>query len=129
MGKASRDKGKRGEREVAQILREHGYDAHRGQQYKGGADSPDVVGLPGFHIEVKRTEQARVYDFMEQAKAESAAGEIPLVVHRQNGREWLAVMTFSDFLEVCACRSKNAAQTNLPHTLTTRETIRRLFEG
>lgn len=98
MGKASRDKGKRGEREVAQILREHGYDAHRGQQYKGGADSPDVVGLPGFHIEVKRTEQARVYDFMEQAKAESAVDEIPIVIHRQNNKEWVVFMTLDDLL-------------------------------
>jgi Holliday junction resolvase len=36
----SRAKGKRGELEIAKVLRENGYDAHRGQQYKGGADSP-----------------------------------------------------------------------------------------
>lgn len=100
MGKASRDKGKRGEREVAAILRDHGFDARRGQQYKGGTDSPDVVGLTGFHIEVKRTEQCRIYEYMEQAKAESRPSEIPLVVHRQNGKEWLAILSFDDLLEV-----------------------------
>ena len=60
MGKTSRDKGKRGEREVASLLRSYGYDTHRGQQYHGGKDSPDVVGLPGIHIEVKRTEAFRL---------------------------------------------------------------------
>lgn len=98
MGKPSRDKGKRGEREVAAILRAHGYEARRGVQYKGGADSPDVIGLPGFHIEVKRTEQARVYEYMEQAKAESAVDEIPIVIHRQNNKEWVVFMTLDDLL-------------------------------
>ena len=42
----SRTKGKRGELELAKALRLYGYDARRGQQYHGGADSPDVIGLP-----------------------------------------------------------------------------------
>lgn len=33
----SRNKGKRGEREFAALLREHGFDARRGQQFAGGA--------------------------------------------------------------------------------------------
>ena len=36
-------KGKVGEREFAELLRAHGFDARRGQQFAGGADSPDVV--------------------------------------------------------------------------------------
>jgi Holliday junction resolvase len=60
MGKMSRTKGKVGEREVAELLRANGFHAaRRGVQYQGGADSPDVIGLPGFHNEVKRTEAAR----------------------------------------------------------------------
>lgn len=34
----SRQKGKVGEREFASLLREHGFDARRGQQFSGGAD-------------------------------------------------------------------------------------------
>lgn len=101
MGMMSREKGKRGEREVAAILRDHGHnDAHRGVQYHGGADSPDVVGLPGFHIEVKRTEKFYVWTALAQAKADSSEDEIPLVVHRQNGRDWIAVMPFEDLLNL-----------------------------
>ena len=33
MSKMSREKGKRGEREFCELLREHGFDARRGQQY------------------------------------------------------------------------------------------------
>ena len=47
MGKAQREKGKRGERELAGILRDYGYDTRRGQQFCGSDGSADVVGLPG----------------------------------------------------------------------------------
>ena len=41
----SRRKGAVGEREIAKYLREHGFtEARRGQQFKGGADSPMLLG-------------------------------------------------------------------------------------
>lgn len=101
MGKAEREKGKRGEREVSQILRENGYeDAHRGVQYQGGPESPDVVGMPGVHIEVKRTERLRVYEYIEQAEGDADEDEVPVVVHRQNGKKWLAILPFMDFVKM-----------------------------
>lgn len=97
----SRNKGKSGEREIAKILREHGWDdARRGQQFQGSPGSPDVIGLPGFHIEVKRTEQCRLYEYMEQAASEAAEDEIPVVFHRQNNRRWVAMVDLDDFLKV-----------------------------
>ena len=59
MGKAQREKGKRGERELAGILRDYGYDTRRGQQFCGSDGSADVVGLPGIHIECKRVEKLK----------------------------------------------------------------------
>jgi len=101
MGKMQRNKGKKGEREVARILRDHGYtDARRGQQFQGSPDSPDVVGLPGFHIEVKRTEQCRLYDYMEQAESDAGEAEIPVVFHRQNRKKWVAILDLDHFLMV-----------------------------
>ena len=100
MGKPSREKGKRGEREVAKILRDHGYnDARRGVQFHGGPESPDVTGLPGVHIEVKRTEICKAYDFLAQSIFD-AGEDIPIVVHRQNGRPWIVIMSLEDFLDV-----------------------------
>jgi uncharacterized protein YlbG (UPF0298 family) len=59
MGKMSRNKGKRGEREAAKILGKMlNLDVSRGVQYQGGDDSPDVTGLQeiGLHPEIKRDE-------------------------------------------------------------------------
>ncbi len=98
MSKKSRTKGKVGEREVAELMRSHGFPARRGVQYQGGPDSPDVVGLDGFHNEVKRTEAFRLYPALEQAKTDRKAGDIPVVWHRMNGRPWVVVLDAEDFL-------------------------------
>ena len=100
MGKTSRDKGKRGERELAGQLRGYGYDCRRGQQFCGANGDADVVGLPGIHIEVKRTEALRLYDAISQAKADAREGEIPAVFHRRNNCKWLVVMELEDFMKI-----------------------------
>ncbi len=99
MGKTSREKGKRGEREVAAFLRSEGYDAHRGVQYHGGQDSPDVVGLPGIHIEVKRTERCDLYGALSQSKGD-AGTDMPIVIHRRNECEWVVVQPLKDWIEL-----------------------------
>lgn len=72
----SRNKGKTGEREVAALLRKYGYDAHRGQQFSGGNDSPDIVhSIPGLHIEVKRVEQFNLWAAIDQADADKTLGD------------------------------------------------------
>ena len=96
----SRDKGKRGELEFAAYLRERGFEARRGQQFSGGGDSPDVVhSIPGVHLEVKRVEQFRLYDAVEQAVAD-AGDKMPVVVHRRNRGEWVAILHVDDLLEL-----------------------------
>lgn len=101
MGKMSRDKGKAGEREAAALLREWGFEsARRGQQYAGGADSPDVVGLPGWHIEVKRTETLRLYPALEQMERDKAGTSKAVVFHRRSRKGWVAILRAEDFLEL-----------------------------
>ena len=73
----SNNKGKNGERELATILREYGYDSRRGQQYCGSNGDADVVGLPGVHIECKRVERLNIYDAIEQSKNDARDGENP----------------------------------------------------
>ena len=100
MSRAQREKGKRGEREVAAILRDHGYtEARRTQQFAGRTgDSSDVVGLDGYHIEVKRQERAAIYEWFAQARRDCGS-DIPLVVFRRSGDKWMALLEFEDFLE------------------------------
>lgn len=95
----SRNKGKRGELELAAILREYGFDARRGQQYCGASGDADVLGLPGVHIECKRVERLNIDAAMEQAARDARPGEVPVVMHRRNGKPWMATMLLKDFLE------------------------------
>lgn len=95
----SRAKGAAAERELANILKERGYDARRGQQFSGlGGD--DVVGLPGFHVECKRVQAGNLYTWLDQSVRDAAGLATPIVVHRRNGREWVAILRLNDFLDL-----------------------------
>lgn len=97
----SRQKGARGERELANYLRERGFEeARRGQQFSGSPDSPDVKGLPGLHIEAKRVERLNFYDAYAQAERDSGEGEIPTVMQRRDRGKWMAYLSLDDFLEM-----------------------------
>lgn len=97
----SRQKGKRGELELAKVLREHGYDTRRGQQYSGTETSADVVGLPGIHIECKRVENLNVYNALTQAIRDTGeSGDLPAVFHRKNNQPWLVTMRLDDWLKI-----------------------------
>lgn len=96
----SRSKGAKGERELARVLRQYGYDCRRGQQYSGANGDADVVGLPGVHIECKRVERLNIHDAMDQAKRDSRDGEIPAVFHRKNNCEWLVTLQIDEFMKL-----------------------------
>lgn len=96
----SRDKGKRGELEVAHTLKEYGYDARRSQQYAGINSDADVVGLPGIHIEVKRVEKLNIDNAVDQSIRDAKIGEIPIVMHRRNQKKWLVTMPFTLWMEL-----------------------------
>lgn len=96
----SRAKGAAGERELANLLKDCGYDSRRGQQYCGADGSADVIGLPGIHIECKRVERLNLENAMMQSKHDARAGEIPTVFHRKNRGEWLVTMSFEDWIQL-----------------------------
>lgn len=102
MGKASREKGKQGERELAAELRRLGFDsARRAQQYCGAESSADVLGLEKVHIECKRCESLSIYKAMQQAMRDAGeTQDIPLVMHRRSRQPWLVVMKIEDWAEM-----------------------------
>lgn len=101
MAKNSRAKGKRGELELAAELRTYGFDARRGQQYRGGGDSPDVVGLPGVHIECKRVQALNIEKAMAQSRRDAeGTGEVPVVMHRRNREGWKVTMDLGEFMNL-----------------------------
>lgn len=93
----SKQKGKRGELAFAQWLREtFNIHAIRGVQYAGSADSPDVVGIAGVHIEVKNVENLNVYKAMAQARRDCATS-IPIVAHKKNRTDWHITLEAKDW--------------------------------
>jgi Holliday junction resolvase len=103
----SNQKGKRGERELAKLFRDSGFEsARRGQQFKGTPDSPDVLceELKWLHIECKRTEKLSLYKAMSQAQEDVGDNQIPAVFHKRNGEEWLTVLRTKDFLSILKLR-------------------------
>ncbi|MBQ8953208.1 MAG: hypothetical protein IJ048_03755 [Clostridia bacterium] len=95
-------KGSQGERELASLLTEAGFPAHRNDQRDvGGYDNPDISaeGLEGWHIEVKRVERLNVGEAMKQAEHD-AAGRVPIVAHRRNRQPWLVTLHLADWLQL-----------------------------
>lgn len=97
----SNRKGKEGERELANLLRDrYGYKSRRGQQFCGSNGDADVVGLPGIHIECKRVEKLNIYEAVEQSINDAREGEMPTVMHRKNHKGWLVTMTMEDWMKL-----------------------------
>jgi len=88
----SRQKGAAGEREIANILKDYGYETRRGQQFSGQNGDADVVGLPDIHLEIKRVEKLNIENAMDQSRRDARAGELPVVMHRKNRHPWLVTM-------------------------------------
>lgn len=110
MSKMQQRKGKSGELELLHLLHDRGYPVYRNdQRYVGGMENPDIcLRMNGqeFHCEVKRTEKLRLYAAMNQAIKDSNGKRPPLVLHRRNRGEWLAIMRLDDFLNLSEKRKK-----------------------
>lgn len=94
------EKGKRGEREFANLLSDLGFDSRRGQQHAGGSDSPDVIceALPWVHWEVKFTERTDMYGWLDQSARDAGVEEMPVVAHRKKNAGWVVILDLHDFL-------------------------------
>ena len=87
-----RNKGKAGEREAAELVRElTGWDVRRRVRQHGG-DS-DLEGVPGWSVEVKRhrtATRAELAQWWRQAVSQSGDAR-PLLLYRADRAEWRAV--------------------------------------
>ena len=101
MSRGSAKKGAAGERELAGILQQYGYRIEREGTKTFGA-VPDLIGLPGVHIEVKRVEKLNVPEAMKQAVRDSVwfRDGAPAVFHRRNREGWLVTMRLEDWVKM-----------------------------
>lgn len=97
----SRSKGARGERLWRDQLREAGFTARRGQQFCGGADSPDVVceELASLHQEVKFVESLNLEKACNQAEVDGG-GKPWIVAHKRSRSDWKVTMSAELFFAI-----------------------------
>lgn len=94
-GRSSQRKGRAGELELARLLQGYGYDVQAGRAVSYGS-TPDIVGLPGVHIECKRAERDAV----------RFGDGLPAVFFRRSRSPWLVVMKLGDWLELYQTQSE-----------------------
>ena len=97
----SKNKGKRFELTIVNLLKEHGFtESRRSVQYCGANGDADVIGVPGVHIEAKAVEKLNIHEAMEQSIKDARDGEIPVVIHKKNRKPILVTMLFDDWIEL-----------------------------
>lgn len=101
MSRSQQQKGRSGELELAGILGRHGFTIIPGAPLNYGTE-PDLSGLPGIHIEVKRVERLNVSGAMKQAirDSERFLDGMPALFHRRNREPWLVTMRLSDWMQI-----------------------------
>lgn len=81
---------------------------------------PDLSGLHGVHIECKRCEQLRLYEWMAQAERDSKKFQDgkPAIFFRKSRSSWMVCMKLSDWLELyrrheCKCGGHCSAESEI----------------
>lgn len=101
MGASQQRKGRNAERELSAIINGYGFHTEPAQALNFGK-IPDIVGLPGIHIECKRHERTNLYAWVEQSEtdAERFTDGLPIVAHRLNRKPWLITMSLETFIKL-----------------------------
>ncbi len=98
MSRTERDKGVRGELEVRDICRAHGFDCDRVPNSGGLRIKGDLYGGLPLHVEVKRQEVWRLPVGIAQAEAD--ANDHPwLLAFRRSRSPWYAALPLANVLE------------------------------
>ena len=100
-GRGARAKGANFERELAKIISDATpLEARRGlAQTRGGGAEVSDVEMPLVHIEAKRHKRCNIKAALEQAINDCEAnGKIPVAVTKDDRKEILVTMRFTDWL-------------------------------
>lgn len=118
MANRERRKGVAGELEVAAIMRAAGFDCDRVPNSGGLRIKGDLLGTVPAHIEVKRQETARPWQWWDQASGDAPAGVTPVVAFRRSRSPWLAIVPLEHLAALMAAAelATNQALDALPPT-------------
>ncbi len=95
----SRTKGRAGEQEVARILREElRLDIRRNWEAQSAVSGQfDLIGVPGWAIEVKRAKVLRLKEWWQQAALQACGAKMrPVLIFRQDRCPWSAMLSIVD---------------------------------
>lgn len=105
-GAASRMKGKRGELEAIQVIKDAGWQAarrtHDGREQAGRGDV--IHGPVSCHIEIKRVEKLNVPKALDQVARDADPTLIPVLVHRPSRHGWMATLPLDELLALLKFR-------------------------
>ena len=98
-GRSSQRKGRAAELELCRLLNARGIPAMPGAALNYGTE-PDITGVDGFHVEVKRHERIEIAAWMAQAErdAQRFGDGWPCVFHRRSREPWCVTMPLDAFL-------------------------------
>jgi len=102
VSRSSQRKGRSGELELVKVLHGFGFDSVQAGEPVSYGSTPDLVGLPGIHIECKRCEQLRLSEWMKQAERDAARFQdgVAVIFHRRNREPWMVTMNLDDFMKI-----------------------------
>lgn len=93
---------------MARVLQGYGYDVKPAEPMNYGT-IPDLTGLPQIHIECKRAEATKIWDWFSQAQADAQRFQDgkPAVFFRRSRSPWMVCMALSDWAELYRCYSES----------------------
>jgi hypothetical protein len=103
-GRGARTKGGQGEREVVELCHEAGFEHARRNFQSGGKGGGDIVNVGDTHLEVKRCETVKVWQWICQAEAEARPTDVPVVAFRRSRSGWYGVLPLEDLLPLLKLR-------------------------
>lgn len=114
-GRGSRLKGAVGEREFFklsnELIGEELFMRHPNPWHgRGKQDNHDPAGKLPVCVEVKRCETLALPKWIEQARSQSGAGQVPVLAYRRNKADWtiLAIMDTNEWKEYLRWKLKNS---------------------
>ena len=98
-GKAPQRKGRGGERELAEKLRELGFQDAKVSPAMAFGRAPDLQGVPHVHVECKRCESYHLGEWLAQAETDAThfGDGLPAVFFRRSREGWKVCMTLESW--------------------------------